>query len=102
MIKQGIIKKIGEPRKWNTKEGEERFTYPVTVGIPYVRQDGKPGEDELVCDHMCANQDYIAKLTDIMQRGVECDLTISFSVREGKEGREFNNIRLNNISQRIG
>ena len=78
MIKQGIIKAIGQPRSWQTKEGEARNTYPVTVGIPYVRQDGKQGEDELVCD-----------------------LTIAMTVRE-HQGRLFNNVRLVNISQRIG
>ena len=31
MIKTGFIKKIGEPRDWQTKEGEKRQTYPVTV-----------------------------------------------------------------------
>ena len=100
MIKTGTIKAIGEPHKWNTKEGEERFTYPVTVGIPYVRQDGKQSEDELVCDHSASNPEYIEKLYDLMQRGVECDLTISFGVRE-YNGRKFNNVKLLNISQRI-
>ena len=26
MIKQGFIKKIGEPKKWQTKEGEDRYS----------------------------------------------------------------------------
>ncbi len=100
MTKQGTIKRIGEPREFTTKEGERRFSYPVTVGIPYVRQDGKTGEDELVCDHMTGNPDYVKQLEDLAQRGVECDLTISFVVRE-YNGRLFNNVRLLNISQRI-
>ncbi|MBO4672898.1 MAG: hypothetical protein J5616_00905 [Bacteroidaceae bacterium] len=100
MIKTGFIKEIGEPRKWNTKEGEQRFTYPVTVGIPYVRQDGKQGEDELVCDHSAGNPEYIEKLNDLMTRGVECDLTISFGVRD-YNGKKYNNVKLINISQRI-
>ncbi len=100
MIKTGIIKEIGEPHEWTTKEGEKRRSYPVTVGIPYVRQDGKQGEDELVCDHLAGNAEYIEKLNDLMARGKECDLTISFSVRD-YNGRKFNNVKLINISQRI-
>lgn len=100
MIKQGFIKAIGEPREWSTKEGEARFTYPVTVGIPYARQDGSMGEDELVCDHVAANPDYINQIKALMENSSECDLTISFSVREWN-GKFFNNVRLNTISQRI-
>ena len=65
MIKTGFIKKIGVPRDWQTKEGEKRQTYPVTVAIPYVRQDGKQGEDLLVCDHICANPDYVKQLNEL-------------------------------------
>ena len=100
MIIQGFIKAIGEPRAWSTKEGEERFTYPVTVAIPYVRMDGKTGEDELVCDHVAANPNYINQIKTLMENNAECDFTISFAVRE-YNGRLFNNIRLNTISQRI-
>ena len=78
MIKTGFIKKIGEPRDWQTKEGEKRQTYPVTVAIPYVRQDGKQGEDLLVCDHICANPDYVKQLNELMESQAELDLTISY------------------------
>ncbi len=101
MIKQGIIKAIGQPRSWQTKEGEARNTYPVTVGIPYVRQDGKQGEDELVCDLTASNPEYVKSLETLRQQGTVCDLTIAMTVRE-HQGRLFNNVRLVNISQRIG
>jgi hypothetical protein len=100
MIKQGTIKKIGVPREWTTKEGEQRFTYPVTVSLPYVRQDGKQGEDELVCEHNCANPDYVKKLEELMESQAELDLTISFSLRE-YNGKEYTNIKLTNLSKRI-
>lgn len=101
MIKTGIIKTIGQPSKWTTDEGEERFTYPVTVGIPYVRQDGKQGEDELVCDHHCSNPDYVKQLEKLMEQQAECDLTISFKTKDYK-GRLYNKVVLRNISQKIG
>jgi hypothetical protein len=100
MIKQGFIKKIGEPRSWNTKEGEQRCTYPVTVSIPYVRQDGRQGEDELVTDLTAGNPEYVENVKGLMAKGAECDLTIAFDVRE-YNGRLFNNVRLVNIAQRI-
>ena len=100
MVKQGIIKAIGQPQSWKTKEGEERQTYPVTVAIPYVRQDGKQGEDELVCDLSAGNLDYIENIKGLMEKGAECDLTISFSTRQ-YNGRLYNNVRLIKISQRI-
>ena len=100
MIKTGFIKAIGQPRSWKTKEGEKRQTYPVTVAIPYVRQDGKQGEDLLVCDHICANPDYVKQLNELMESQAELDLTISFSLREYK-GKEYTNIKLLNLSKRI-
>lgn len=100
MIKNGFIKKIGEPRSWTTKEGEKRETYPVTVSVPYVRNDGKQGEDILVCDHTCGNPDYVKQLKELMESQAELDLTISFSPRE-YNGREFTNIKLINLSKRI-
>ena len=100
MIKTGFIKSIGVPRSWTTKEGEARQTYPVTVAIPYVRQDGKQGEDIMVCDHICANPDYVKQLHELMESQAELDLTISFSLREYK-GKEYNNVKLINLSKRI-
>ena len=100
MVKQGIIKAIGQPRSWKTKEGEARETYPVTVAIPYVRQDGKQGEDLMVCDHICGNPDYVKQLNELMESQAELDLTISFSLREYK-GKEYTNIKLLNLSKRI-
>ena len=100
MIKTGFIKKIGEPRDWQTKEGEARETYPVTVAIPYVRQDGTQGEDLMVCDHICGNPDYVKQLNELMESQAELDLTISFSLREYK-GKEYTNIKLLNLSKRI-
>ena len=100
MIKQGTIKAIGQPRSWKTKEGEARETYPVTVAIPSVRQDGKQGEDLLVCDHICANPDYVKQLNELMESQAELDLTISFSLREYK-GKEYTNIKLLNLSRKI-
>ena len=100
MIKQGTIKAIGQPRSWTTKEGEARETYPVTVSVPYVRNDGKQGEDLLVCDHICGNPDYVKQLHELMESQAELDLTISFSLRE-YNGKEFTNIKLINLSKRI-
>ena len=100
MIKSGFIKSIGEPRSWTTKEGEARETYPVTVSVPYVRNDGKPGEDILVCDHTCGNPDYVKQLQELMESQAELNLTISFSPRE-YNGKEFTNIKLTNITQKI-
>ena len=100
MIKTGLIKSIGEPRSWTTKEGEARETYPVTVSVPYVRNDGKPGEDILVCDHTCGNPDYVKQLQELMESQAELNLTISFSPRE-YNGKEFTNIKLTNITQKI-
>ena len=100
MIKQGTIKAIGQPRSWKTKEGEARETYPVTVAIPYVRQDGKQGEDLLVCDHICANPDYVKQLHELMESQAELDLTISFSLHE-YNGKEYTNIKLLNLSRKI-
>ena len=100
MIKTGFIKKIGVPRDWQTKEGEQRQTYPVTVAIPYVRQDGKQGEDLMVCDHICGNPDYVKQLNELMESQAELDLTISFSLRE-YNGKEYTNIKLLNLSKRI-
>lgn len=100
MIKQGFIKSIGEPRSWTTKEGERRETYPVKVSVPYVRNDGKQGEDILVCDHTCGSPDYVKQLKELMESQAELDLTISFSLRE-YNGREFTNIKLINLSKRI-
>ena len=100
MIKQGTIKAIGQPRSWKTKEGEARETYPVTVAIPYVRQDGKQGEDLMVCDHICGNPDYVKQLNELMESQAELDLTISFSLREYK-GKEYTNIKLLNLSRKI-
>ena len=100
MIKQGTIKAIGQPRSWKTKEGEARETYPVTVAIPYVRQDGKQGEDLMVCDHICANPDYVKQLHELMESQAELDLTISFSLRE-YNGKEYTNIKLLNLSRKI-
>ncbi len=100
MIKQGTIKAIGQPRSWKTKEGEARETYPVTVAIPYVRQDGKQGEDLLVCDHICANPDYVKQLNELMESQAELDLTISFSLHE-YNGKEYTNIKLLNLSRKI-
>lgn len=101
MIKQGTIKKIGVPREWTTNEGEKRLAYPVTVSLPYVRQDGKQGEDLMVCEHNCANPDYVKQLEELMESQAELDLTISFSVRKGKAGGEFTNIKLTNLSRKI-
>ena len=100
MIKTGFIKKIGEPRSWQTKEGEERKTYPVAVSVPYVRNDGKQGEDVMVCDHTCSNPDYVTQLQELMETQAELDLTIAFSLRE-YNGRAFTNIKLTNLSKRI-
>ena len=100
MIKQGTIKAIGQPRSWKTKEGEQRQTYPVTVAIPYVRQDGKQGEDLLVCDHICGNPDYVKQLNELMESQAELDLTISFSLHE-YNGKEYTNIKLLNLSRKI-
>ena len=100
MIKSGFIKSIGEPRSWTTKEGEARETYPVKVSVPYVRNDGKPGEDILVCDHTCGNPDYVKQLQELMESQAELNLTISFSPRE-YNGKEFTNIKLTNITQKI-
>ena len=100
MIKTGFIKSIGEPREWTTKEGEKRLTYPVKVSVPYVRNDGKPGEDILVCDHTCGNPDYVKQLQELMESQAELNLTISFSPRE-YNGKEFTNIKLTNITQKI-
>ena len=100
MIKTGFIKTIGQPRSWTTKEGEARETYPVTVSVPYVRNDGKPGEDILVCDHTCGNPDYVKQLQELMESQAELNLTISFSPRE-YNGKEFTNIKLTNITQKI-
>ena len=100
MIKQGTIKAIGQPRSWKTKEGEARETYPVTVAIPYVRQDGKQGEDLMVCDHICANPDYGTQLNELMESQSELDLTISSSLRE-YNGKEYTNIKLLNLSRKI-
>lgn len=100
MIKQGTIKAIGQPRSWKTKEGEARETYPVTVAIPYVRQDGKQGEDLMVCDHICGNPDYVKQLNELMESQAELDLTISFSLHE-YNGKEYTNIKLLNLSKRI-
>lgn len=100
MIKNGTIKRIGEPREFVTREGETLYAYPVTVAIPYVRQDGKTGEDEMVCDHVAGNPDYIRQVEGLAERGVECELTISFCTRE-HNGRVFNSVRLLNIAQRI-
>ena len=100
MIKQGTIKAIGQPRSWKTKEGEKRQTYPVTVAIPYVRQDGKQGEDLMVCDHICANPDYVKQLNDLMESLAELDLTISVSLHE-YNGKEYTNIKLLNLSRKI-
>lgn len=100
MIKTGMIKKIGEPRTFATKDGNTLYAYPVTVGIPYVRQDGKTGEDELICDHVAGSPDYAEQLRGLAERGVECDLTISFALRESN-GRWYNNVRLLNVAQRI-
>ena len=103
MIKQGTIKKIGVPRSWQTKEGEDRQSYPLTLSIPYVRQDGKQGEDVLIAEHSCSNPQYVQQLEDLMNRQVELDLTISFSVKESaKTGNEFCIIKLLNLAQRIG
>ncbi|MBO4430736.1 MAG: hypothetical protein J5790_05285 [Bacteroidaceae bacterium] len=100
MIKTGFIKSIGVPRSWTTKEGEKRETYPVTVSVPYVRNDGKQGEDIMVCDHICGNPDYVKQLQELMESQAELDLTISFSLRE-YNGKEFTNIKLINLSKRI-
>ena len=100
MIKQGTIKAIGQPRSWTTKEGEKRQTYPVTVSVPYVRNDGKQGEDLMVCDHICANPDYVKQLHELMESQAELDLTISFSLRE-YNGKEYTNIKLLNLSRKI-
>ena len=100
MIKTGFIKAIGQPRSWKTKEGEARETYLVTVSVPYVRNDGKQGEDVMVCDHICGNPDYVKQLHELMESQAELDLTISFSLRE-YNGKEFTNIKLINLSKRI-
>ena len=100
MIKQGFIKKMGEPRSWNTKEGEQRSTYPVTVSIPYVRQDGRQGEDVLVTDLTAGNPEYVENVKELMAKSAECDLTIAFDVKEFN-GKLYNNVRLVNIAQRI-
>jgi hypothetical protein len=101
MIKQGFIKKIGEPRTWKTQKGEERFTYPLTISIPYVRQDGKQGDDILIAEHTCANPDYVKRLEELRDNNTELDLTLSFSIRTAKDGREYNNVWLSYLSQRI-
>ena len=70
------------------------------IRVPYVRNDGKPGEDIMVCDHICGNPDYVKQLQELMESQAELDLTISFSLRE-YNGREYTNIKLINLSRRI-
>lgn len=101
MIKQGFIKKIGEPKKWQTKEGEDRFTYRLTLSIPFSRNDGKQGEDVIIAKHVCANPDYVKQLHELMDNHAELDLTIGF-MTDTYEGKEYTNIKLFNLSQRIG
>jgi hypothetical protein len=101
MKKIGIIKKVVEGNTWKTQDGQDRQTLFVTIAIPYVRDGGQEGEDTLIAEHICGNPDYVKQLNELQQKKVELDLTLGFSVREW-EGKEFNKIKLFNISQKIG
>lgn len=93
---QGFIKKIGEPRTWNTKENETRYSYPITISLPYVGADGKEREDELIAEHTAGNPEYIDKLKESMEKRQRMEFRLSFNIRQW-EGKEFNNIKLYNV-----
>lgn len=100
MKKIGIIKKVVEGNTWKTQDGQDRQTLFVTIAIPYVRDGGQEGEDTLIAEHICGNPDYVKQLHELMESQAELDLTISFSLREYK-GKEYNNIKLLNLSRKI-
>ena len=101
MIKTGKILAIGEPRPFTNKDGVEMKSYPVTISVPYVRQDGKKGEDVMICDHIVGNEAYLKQLEELMESQAELDMTISFTLRD-YNGRLYTNIKLYRISKSIG
>lgn len=92
----GFIKNIGVPREWNTKENEKRFSYPVTISIPYIGKDGKEHSDELIGELSAGNPDYVQKLEEAKEASQRMEFQVGFSVRTW-ENKEFNNIRIYNI-----
>ena len=93
---QGYIQSIGTPRDWETRDGEKRQTYPITITLPYVGSDGKEHSEEIVADHNCGNPDYLAKLKEAMAKHQKMEFSIGFQVKSWKD-RLFNDVKLWNI-----
>ena len=93
---QGYIQSIGTPRDWETRDGEKRQTYPITITLPYVGSDGKEHSEEIVADHNCGNPDYLAKLKEAMEKHQKMEFSLGFQVKSWKD-RLFNDVKLWNI-----
>lgn len=94
---QGFIKSIGEPRTFQTNRGEDRYSYPITISVPYVNARGEEKADEVISDHIAANPEYIDKLRQAQAEGKRMEFSLYFSVREW-QGKKFQNCVLNNVT----
>ena len=93
---QGYIKEIGTPREWKTQEGETRYSYPITISIPFVGSDGKERSDDIITDHVAGNPEYIKKLKEEKSKGTRMDFRVGFSLRE-YQGKQYQNARLYDV-----
>lgn len=93
---QGYIREIGTPREWKTQDGETRYSYSITISIPYVGSDGKERCDDIIAEHTAANPDYIQKLEVEKGKHTRMDFRVGFSLRE-YQGKQYQNTRLYDI-----
>lgn len=90
---QGFIKEIGEPREWNSKEGQKMYSYPIIMSLPYIDKNGAERSDEIIGEMNAGNPDYIQKLEGLRAKCAKATFTLGLAVRE-YNGRKFQNIKI--------
>lgn len=94
---QGFIKSIGEPRQWNTRDGQPMKSAPIVLQVPQVDSQGRDVSDDILGEVTYSNDAFLESLSENKKAGKRVSCSVRFAVRE-YQGRQFPNIRIGNVT----
>ena len=98
MIVKGIIKEIGQTRGWTDKNGEQRRSVKLTLGMPYVSKDGQEHEDEMLAEMTLPNDEFMNGLRKACEARERCEFQVGFFLSEWN-GKKIQNIKVYNLTK---
>lgn len=89
----GLIKEIGVPREWTTRENTKMYSYPVVISVPYVDKNGTERSDEILGEMNAANPDWVQKIEELRKQATRVNVALGLSVNEW-EGKKYQRIKI--------